>query len=152
MKTIIFSEFNKIDLSIIKHLRADGRIPNSRLAELVGLSTTACTARVKNLEERGIIKGYAAVIDDHLLLGENMAFVQVTMSSTSAAALAAFNAEVAKIIEIEQCHMVAANFDYLLKVRSVNMTDYRRILADKISSLPHVKQTSTFIVMESVKD
>jgi Lrp/AsnC family leucine-responsive transcriptional regulator len=152
MKTKIFSEFNKIDLSIIKHLRADGRIPNSRLAELVGLSTTACTARVKNLEERGIIKGYAAVIDDHLLLGENMAFVQVTMSSTSAAALAAFNAEVAKIIEIEQCHMVAANFDYLLKVRSVNMTDYRRILADKISSLPHVKQTSTFIVMESVKD
>jgi Lrp/AsnC family leucine-responsive transcriptional regulator len=47
---------------------------------------------------------------------------------------------------------IAANFDYLLKVRSVNMTDYRRILADKISSLPHVKQTSTFIVMESVKD
>lgn len=152
MKTKIFSEFNKIDLSIIKHLRADGRIPNSRLAELVGLSATACAARVKNLEERGIIKGYAAVIDDHLLLGENMAFVQVTMSSTSAAALAAFNAEVAKIIEIEQCHMIAANFDYLLKVRSVNMTDYRRILADKISSLPHVKQTSTFIVMESVKD
>ena len=152
MKTKIFSEFNKTDLSIIKHLRADGRIPNSRLAELVGLSATACAARVKNLEERGIIKGYAAVIDDHLLLGENMAFVQVTMSSTSAAALAAFNAEVAKIIEIEQCHMVAANFDYLLKVRSVNMTDYRRILADKISSLPHVKQTSTFIVMESVKD
>ena len=152
MKTKIFSEFNKIDLNIIKHLRADGRIPNSRLAELVGLSATACAARVKNLEERGIIKGYAAVIDDHLLLGENMAFVQVTMSSTSAAALAAFNAEVAKIIEIEQCHMVAANFDYLLKVRSVNMTDYRRILADKISSLPHVKQTSTFIVMESVKD
>ena len=100
MKTKIFSEFNKIDLSIIKHLRADGRIPNSRLAELVGLSATACAARVKNLEERGIIKGYAAVIDDHLLLGENMAFVQVTMSSTSAAALAAFNAEVAKIIEI----------------------------------------------------
>ena len=152
MKTKIFSEFNKIDLNIIKHLRADGRIPNSRLAELVGLSATACAARIKNLEERGIIKGYAAVIDDHLLLGENMAFVQVTMSSTSAAALAAFNAEVAKIIEIEQCHMVAANFDYLLKVRSVNMTDYRRILADKISSLPHVKQTSTFIVMESVKD
>lgn len=152
MKTKIFSEFNKTDLSIIKHLRADGRTPNSRLAELVGLSATACATRVKNLEERGIIKGYAAVIDDHLLLGENMAFVQVTMSSTSAAALAAFNAEVAKIIEIEQCHMVAANFDYLLKVRSVNMTDYRRILADKISSLPHVKQTSTFIVMESVKD
>lgn len=152
MKTEIYSGFSKIDLNIIKHLRRDGRIANSRLAELVGLSATACAARVKNMEDKGVIKGYSAVIDDHLLLGENMAFVQVTMNSTSAAALSAFNAEVAKIVEVEQCHMVAANFDYLLKVRSVNMTDYRRILADKISALPHVKQTSTFIVMESVKD
>ncbi|GHA69887.1 ArsR family transcriptional regulator [Formosimonas limnophila] len=152
MKTDIYSEFNKLDLNIIKHLRQDGRIPNSRLADMVGLSATACAARVKHLEKKGIIKGYTAIIDDHLLLGENMAFVQVTMNSTSAPALEAFNREVAKISEIEQCHMIAANFDYLLKVRSVNMTDYRRIFADKISTLPHVKQTSTFIVMESVKD
>jgi len=152
MKTDTYSEFNKVDLNIIKHLRQDGRIPNSRLADIVGLSATACAARVKHLENKGIIKGYTAIIDDHLLLGENMAFVQVTMNSTSAPALEAFNREVAKISEIEQCHMIAANFDYLLKVRSVNMTDYRRIFADKISTLPHVKQTSTFIVMESVKD
>jgi len=152
MKTDTYSEFNKVDLNIIKHLRQDGRIPNSRLADIVGLSATACAARVKHLENKGIIKGYTAIIDDHLLLGENMAFVQVTMNSTSAPALEAFNREVAKISEIEQCHMIAANFDYLLKVRSVNMTDYRRIFADKTSTLPHVKQTSTFIVMESVKD
>lgn len=152
MKTDTYSEFNKVDLNIIKHLRQDGRIPNSRLADIVGLSATACAARVKHLENKGIIKGYTAIIDDHLLLGENMAFVQVTMNNTSAPALEAFNREVAKISEIEQCHMIAANFDYLLKVRSVNMTDYRRIFADKISTLPHVKQTSTFIVMESVKD
>lgn len=152
MKNDIHSAFDKIDLRIIECLRLEGRISNSQLAERVALSPTACAARVKALERKGVIKGYAALLDNQQLLGENMAFVQVTMLSTSAAALSAFNAQVASIREIEACHMMAANFDYLLKVRSVNMNDFRRILADKISCLPHVKQTSTFIVMESVKE
>ena len=152
MKNDIYSAFDKTDLRIIECLRLEGRISNSQLAERVALSPTACAARVKALERKGVIKGYAALLDNQQLLGENMAFVQVTMLSTSAAALNAFNAQVASIREIEACHMMAANFDYLLKVRSVNMNDFRRILAEKISCLPHVKQTSTFIVMESVKE
>ncbi len=152
MKNDIYSAFDKTDLRIIECLRLEGRISNSQLAERVSLSPTACAARVKALERKGVIKGYAALLDNQQLLGENMAFVQVTMLSTSAAALSAFNAQVATIREIEACHMMAANFDYLLKVRSVNMNDFRRILAEKISCLPHVKQTSTFIVMESVKE
>jgi Lrp/AsnC family leucine-responsive transcriptional regulator len=152
MKNDIHSAFDKTDLRIIECLRLEGRISNSQLAERVALSPTACAARVKALERKGVIKGYAALLDNQQLLGENMAFVQVTMLSTSAAALSAFNAQVATIREIEACHMMAANFDYLLKVRSVNMNDFRRILAEKISCLPHVKQTSTFIVMESVKE
>lgn len=152
MKNDIHSAFDKTDLRIIECLRLEGRISNSQLAERVALSPTACAARVKALERKGVIKGYTALIDNQQLLGENMAFVQVTMLSTSAAALSAFNAQVATIREIEACHMMAANFDYLLKVRSVNMNDFRRILAEKISCLPHVKQTSTFIVMESVKE
>jgi Lrp/AsnC family leucine-responsive transcriptional regulator len=152
MKNDIYSAFDKTDLRIIECLRLEGRISNSQLAERVALSPTACAARVKALERKGVIKGYTALLDNQQLLGENMAFVQVTMLSTSAAALSAFNAQVATIREIEACHMMAANFDYLLKVRSVNMNDFRRILAEKISCLPHVKQTSTFIVMESVKE
>ena len=152
MKNDIHSAFDKTDLRIIECLRLEGRISNSQLAERVALSPTACAARVKALERKGVIKVYTALLDNQQLLGENMAFVQVTMLSTSAAALSAFNAQVATIREIEACHMMAANFDYLLKVRSVNMSDFRRILTDKISCLPHVKQTSTFIVMESVKE
>lgn len=152
MKNTSNSEINKIDTNIIKHLRQNGRIPFSQLARLVGLSTTACTARVKQLETRGIIKAYVAQFDERQLQGENMAFVQLTMSDTRADALAAFNREIAKIAEIEACHMVAANFDYLLKVRSKSMDDYRRILAEKISGLPHVRSTSTFMVMEVVKE
>jgi Lrp/AsnC family leucine-responsive transcriptional regulator len=78
--------------------------------------------------------------------------VQATLSSTSSKSLAAFNAAVGSIAEIEQCHMIAASFDYLLKVRTKDMATYRAVLGEKISTLPHVMQTSTFVVMESVKD
>jgi len=67
-------------------------------------------------------------------------------------ALEAFNAAVATIPEIEQCHMMAASFDYLLKVRVRDMNAYRAVLAEKISRLPHVASTSTFVAMQAVKE
>ena len=81
-----------------------------------------------------------------------MAFVQVTLSDTRTQALNAFNEAVRQIPEVEQCHMTAANFDYLLKIRTSDMESYRTVLGEKISSLPHVTNTSTFVVMEDVKD
>ena len=80
------------------------------------------------------------------------AFAQVTLNDTSSNALAAFNHSVKQISAVEQCHMIAGNFDYLLKVRTRNMAEYRQVLGEQISALPHVLQTSTFVVMENVKD
>ena len=79
-------------------------------------------------------------------------FVQVSLSDTKTRALNAFNEAVRQIPEVEQCHMIAANFDYLLKVRTSDMESYRAVLGEKISALPYVTQTSTFVVMEDVKD
>jgi len=78
--------------------------------------------------------------------------VQVSLSDTRTRALNAFNEAVRTVPEIEQCYMIAASFDYLLKVRTSDMDNYRRVLGEKISSLPFVTQTSTFVVMEEVKD
>lgn len=83
---------------------------------------------------------------------DHVAFVQVSLDSTSSQALSSFNEAVAHIPEVEQCHMTAANFDYQLKVRTSSMAAYREVLGEKISTLPHVKQTSTFVAMEAVKD
>ena len=91
-------------------------------------------------------------MDNGKLVGENLAFVQVTLNNTSAAALREFNQAAQQIPEIEECHMVASNFDYLLKVRSRDMNNYRYILAERISGLPYVRHTSTYIVMQAVKD
>ena len=146
------NNIDKLDAQIIAILRTDARIANTRLAEKIGLSPTATQARVDRLQHSGIIRHYAAIIDNGKLMGENLAFVQVTLNNTSAAALREFNQAAHQISEIEECHMVASNFDYLLKVRSHDMNSYRHILAERISSLPFVRHTSTYIVMQAVKD
>ena len=78
--------------------------------------------------------------------------MQVVLSDTRANALENFNSKVSKLESIEQCHMIAGSFDYLLKVRTKNISQYRTLLAEKISSLPNVASTSTFVSMETIKD
>ena len=83
---------------------------------------------------------------------EHVAFVEVKLNDTTEAALSAFNQAVAALTEIEQCHMIAGPFDYLLKVRTRDIASYRRVLGEKISALPYVANTSTYVSMEAVKD
>lgn len=143
---------DKLDLAILRELQRNGRITVTELASRVGLSKTPCQVRMRRLEDAGYIKGYTVMIDQKKLGSNHIAFVQVTMNDTKTKALQAFNEAVRAIPEIEQCHMIAANFDYLLKVRTTDIDNYRQVLGEKISNLPHVKQTSTFVVMEDVKD
>jgi len=143
---------DRIDRKILDTLAKNGRLSAAELGRRVGLTKTPVQTRLKRLEEDGYIRGYAAIID-HDRLGEgHVAFVQVTLSDTRSAALEAFNRAVGDIPEIEECHMIAASFDYLLKVRTKDIAAYRRVLGEKISSLPHVSHTSTFVAMETVKD
>jgi Lrp/AsnC family leucine-responsive transcriptional regulator len=143
---------DRIDRNILSALAADGRLSMAELAAKVGLSKTPVQARVKRLEKHGYIRGYAAIIDRERLGEGHVAFVQVKLSDTRSAALDAFNRAVQGVPEIEQCHMIASSFDYLLKVRTRDIASYRRVLGERISALPHVAQTSTFVAMETVKD
>ena len=143
---------DRFDLAIIAELQRNARITITELASRVGLSKTPCQVRMRRLEKGGYILGYTTLIDKSKLGDKHIAFAQVTLNDTKTRALNAFNAAVRNVPEIEQCHMIAGGFDYLLKVRTADMESYRSILGEKISSLPHVVQTSTFVVMESVKD
>ena len=118
----------------------------------MNLSISPCQARLKKLEDKKYILGYHARVNFEQLQRAHIAFVQVVLSDTRANALENFNREVSKLESIEQCHMIAGSFDYLLKVRTKNISQYRTILAEKISSLPNVASTSTFVSMETVKD
>jgi Lrp/AsnC family transcriptional regulator, leucine-responsive regulatory protein len=141
-----------IDRKILRVLSKDGRITLTALADAVGLSKTPCRARMRRLQKEGYILGYRAVLSPSKMRLEHIAFVEVKLSDTTATSLAAFNAAVQSIPEIEQCHMIAGGFDYLLKVRTTDIIGYRRILGEEISALPFVAQTSTFVAMETVKE
>jgi Lrp/AsnC family leucine-responsive transcriptional regulator len=143
---------DRIDRNILAELAANGRLSMADLAAKVGLSKTPVQARVKRLEREGYIRGYSAVIDRERMGEGHVAFVQVKLSDTRSAALDAFNRAVQGVTEIEQCHMMAASFDYLLKIRTRDIAAYRKVLGERISALPHVAQTSTFVAMETVKD
>lgn len=92
------------------------------------------------------------MVDPRRIGREHVAFVEVKLSDTTETALSAFNNAVAAVSQVEQCHMIAGPFDYLLKVRTRDIASYRRVLGEEISALPHVANTSTYVSMEAVKD
>lgn len=145
--TVDIDEFDRKILSI---LRRDGRITFTDLAQRVGLSKTPCQQRVRRLVDKGVITGFAAIIDPAKVGLDHVAFTEVKLSDTREAALKQFNAAVRAIPEVEECHMIASSFDYLLKVRTPDIRRYRIVLGEKISSLPHVASTSTFVAMETI--
>jgi Lrp/AsnC family leucine-responsive transcriptional regulator len=146
------SELDRFDSTILSVLAEDGRISITDLAKRIGLSKSPTQARLRRLEETGVILGYRALLDPIQLGLDHVAFVEVRLSDTREKALRAFNAAVIRVPEIEQAHMIASHFDYLLKVRTRDMTAYRRFLGETISSLPHVSNTSTYVAMEAVKE
>lgn len=146
------AQIDSFDEAILRILAVDGRISATELARRIGLSKSPVQARLKRLEEAGIITGYRAILDPIRMGQAHVAFVEVRLSDTREAALQAFNRAVLAIPEVEQCHMIASRFDYLLKVRTADIQDYRRVLAERISALPHVAGTSTYVAMEAVKD
>lgn len=145
-------DLDRFDRSILAVLAKDGRISITDLAKRIGLSKSPTQARLRRLEDTGVILGYRALLDPIRMGLDHVVFVEVRLSDTREAALRAFNAAVALVPEIEQAHMIAGNFDYLLKVRTRDMADYRRFMGEKISGLPHLASTSTYVAMEAIKE
>jgi Lrp/AsnC family leucine-responsive transcriptional regulator len=143
---------DRLDRAILRVLSVDGRISVAALAERIDRSKTPTQARLKRLERSGVIRGYRAILDPISIGSAHVAFVEVKLSDTRESALSDFNHAAREVAEIEECHLIAGGFDYLLKVRTADITTYRRVLAENISSLPHVASTSTYVAMEAVKE
>lgn len=152
MKKGKLTELDVFDNKILAILANEGRLTITELANRVGLSTSPCQVRLKRLIDDGYILGFRALLNPGKMEMEHIAFTMVKLSNTTEKGLDDFNREVLKIPEVETCHMTAASFDYLLKVRTRDIQAYRRVLGESISTLPHVASTSTYVAMESVKD
>ena len=132
---------DEYDRKILSVLSIEGRISMTALGARVGLSKTPVTARVKRLEEEGVITGYRATLSASKLGVEHIAFLEVKLSDTREKALDAFNQAVRAIPEVEACHMIAGGFDYLIKVRTSDIFAYRQVLGEQLSRLPNVAST-----------
>lgn len=152
MKTPSASELDRMDSRILYHLQEDGRISNLKLAEAVALSPTAVLARVQRLTREGFIQGYEARLNPALLGAGMLVFVEVLLDRTTANVFEAFRAAVQVHPEIQECHMVAGGFDYLIKTRVADMDAYRQFAGTVLWQLPGVRETRTYAVMEEVKN
>src|SRR5688500_7365063 len=108
-------DLDAFDRKIIAAVATDGRITITALAARVGLSKTPCQVRMRRLIESGVIRGFTAIVDPAKMGLNHIAFTEVKLSDTREAALREFNSAVQRIPEVEECHMIASSFDYLLK-------------------------------------
>ena len=146
------SQLDQFDVRILEILAVDGRIPVTDLAGRVGLSKTPCQVRLQRLMDEGYIEGFRAVLSAEKLNLDHVAFVEVKLSNTQEESLNRFNQAIRKIREVEECHLIAGRFDYLLKIRTRDIRRYREVLGERISTLPFVASTSTNVAMETVKE
>ena len=144
------SDLDGIDHKILAELVANARIPIAELARKVGLSKTPVALRIRQLEERGLITGYRAILSPLKMGLTHVTYIEVRLTDTKQRALEQFNTAIRMIPEVEECYMIAGGFDYLVKVRSRNMEHFRQVMAHRISTLPNLSNTSSYVSMEAV--
>jgi Lrp/AsnC family leucine-responsive transcriptional regulator len=145
------STIDRTDRKIMRLLQADGRLATVELADRIGLSPTATTERVKRLTREGFITGFGARLDAAKLDRSFLVFVEVLLDKTTPDVFDRFAETVRRTPDVAECHMVAGGFDYLLKVRVADMAAYRAFLGDALWTVPGVRETRTYTVMEEVK-
>jgi Lrp/AsnC family leucine-responsive transcriptional regulator len=145
-------ELDRIDRKILDLLQRQGRVSMTELAEHIGLSASPCAERVKRMERDGVITGYHARIDPPALGAKLLVFVEITLNQKSGPVFEQFRREVLRIPEVQECHLVSGDFDYLIKARIHEMAEYRKLLGDMLLSLPGAAQSKSYVVMEEIKE
>ena len=143
---------DRIDLKMLRLLQGNGRLSNADLAEMVDVSPATCHRRTQALFDNGFIKQVRAVVSPHKVNRGALVMVGVVLDRSTPESFAAFEKAVAKLKFILDCHLVAGDFDYFLKIRVGDMADFNRIHGDQLIALPGVRQTRTFFVMKEVVD
>ena len=146
------SSLDAVDRAILSLLQDNGRLANVDLADAVNLSPSACLRRVRRLEEEGFINQYEALIDPSKVgMGTNV-FVEITLSSQAEDALDAFEAAVTARPEIMSCHLMAGDFDYLLRVVIDDVADYEALHRTHLAQLPGVARLVSSFALRPVCD
>lgn len=145
-------DHDPVNERILRELYQDGRLSNLLLAERVGLSPSACLRRVQELERRGVIKGYRAVLDPAQTGRGFVAYITVGLSQHTKASQHGFERAIARAPQVRECHNVTGTIEYLLRVEVEDLAAYKHFHTEILGTLPQVNSISTYVVMESSKD
>ena len=145
-------KLDRIDRMILEILQNEGRIAISELASRVSLSTPPCSERVKRLERDGIIMGYHARLNPKHLDRNLLVFLEISLSAKSGDVFEQVAKDLMEIPEVQECHLISGDFDYLVKARLKEMSAYRRLLGDLLKKLPSSASSHSYIVMEEIKE
>lgn len=146
------SDFDAIDRQILHELSRDGRLSNTTLSERVGLSPSACLRRVQDLQCRGVIRGFRAILDPAAMGVGFLAYVTVGLNAHTKPAQQAFERAMDRAPEVRECHNITGAVEYLLRVEVSDMADYKRFHTDVLGTLPQVNSITSYVVMGSPKD
>lgn len=145
-------KLDRIDMKMLGLLQGNGRLSNAELAQMVNVSAATCHRRTQRLFDDGYIQRVSAVISPQKVDRGALVMVGVVLDRSTPESFSAFEQAVKKLRFILDCHLVAGDFDYFLKIRVRDMADFNRLHGDKLIALPGVRQTRTFFVMKEVVD
>lgn len=146
------AELDRTDLKILRLLQADGRLGNAEIAKRVNTSPATCHRRIQRLFAEGYIDSVRAQVAPHRVDRGALVFVGVVLDRSTPESFGAFEAAIRDMPVVLDCHVVAGEFDYILKIRVRDMVDFNRLHGETLIALPGVRQTRTFFVMKEVVD
>ena len=143
---------DRIDRRILKLLQRDGRVANADLARKVHVSPATCHRRTQRLFDEGYVRSVRAEIAPHRVDRGALVVVGVVLDRSTPESFGAFEKAITKLPFVLDCHLVAGDFDYFLKIRVRDIADFNRLHGEQLIALPGVRQTRTFFVMKEVID
>ena len=148
---LVPSTLDDIDLKILEALQDNGRITNRELADKVSLSPAPCWRRLRALEANGVIQRYAALVDPTKVGLSVQAFAHISLENHHSATVAQFDASIARIPEVLECHSTSGDHDYMLKIIVANMAAYETLLSKKLLQIPAVRTVNTSFSLRQKK-
>ena len=146
------TELDRTDRKILQLLQRDGRMTNADLAAAVHVSPATCHRRTQRLVDDDYIRGFRAELAPEKLERSALVIVGVVLDRSTPESFRAFELAIRKLRFVLDCHLVAGDFDFFLKIRVRDISDFNKLHGDQLISLPGVRQTRTFFVMKEVVD
>lgn len=144
-------KLDRIDRRILAALQRDGRMQNIDLAQQVGLSPSSCLRRVRLLEQAGVIERYVALLNPAKVGAGFTVFARVWLTGQDVATVDHFNAAILKLPQVVECHLMAGDCDFLLRIVAADLDAYRQFQIEHLTRIKGVQSVKTDIPMQKVK-